>query len=402
MINQRIEMRLPDDTLLIAEANEKSDYPSINIYHQDATGDMDEVVFAEYNPEKRIGRKLMAAAYQNNDDDTRYFESFHYAFKPSFKELLQLYKESEKSDVFKVIHEDDFMEIIREKDGLVIYRDFSYDNDKLKNHIGHTVVIAVYGKEHGIENVSIECEDCKEVVYSVDRRIPLSERYKIRQPRSIFDVISFAKDTNKLQGYGCVGYAEISYGPADIFNVNWNVKTAALQSERFDAALNELVYDYLRCNLLENPFVMEKRCTESDDILKIWDNEYAAQIVSDEYTFFVRFIPNDGDSKAYIFGYVNEILYTHLEPMKFPAPSNIDCEATVSYVKHLDSYKNPRITYLDDVEEECWNLFKAYASYVGVEFGDGIDYTIAKEISEKIMSLVERTFGVDFPLSKGG
>ena len=31
MLNQRIEVRLPDDTLLIAEANEKSDYPSINI-----------------------------------------------------------------------------------------------------------------------------------------------------------------------------------------------------------------------------------------------------------------------------------------------------------------------------------------------------------------------------------
>ena len=35
----------------------------------------------------------------------------------------------------------------------------------------------------------------------------------------------------------------------------------------------------------------------------------------------------------------------------------------------------------------------------GVKFGDGIDFTIAKEISEKIMSLVERTFGIDFPLS---
>ena len=58
MINQRIEMRLPDDTLLIAEATENSDYPSINIYHQDASGDADEVVFAEYNPEKETGRKL--------------------------------------------------------------------------------------------------------------------------------------------------------------------------------------------------------------------------------------------------------------------------------------------------------------------------------------------------------
>lgn len=402
MINQRIEMRLPDDTMLIAEAAEKSDYPSINIYHQDASGDSDEVVFAEYNPEKKIGRRLMAAAYQNNDDDTRYFESFHYVFKPSFKELLQLYKDSERNDVFKVIREDDFIEIVREKDALVIYRDFSYDNDKLKNHIGHTLVLAVYGKEHGIENVSIECEDCNEVVYSADRRIPLSEVYKIRQPRSLFDVISFAKDTNKLQSYGCVGYAEITFGPCSEIVFDWNVKTAALQNERFYDAFSELVYDYLRFNLLENPFDMEKRCEESEDVLQIWDGEYAAQIVSDDYTFFARFIPNDKESKAYIFGFVNEILYTHLEPMRFPAPSNVDCEATVSYVKHLDSYKNPKITYLDEVEDECWNLFKAYATFVGVEFGDGIDFSIAKEISEKIMSLVERTFGVDFPLSKGG
>lgn len=402
MLNQRIEMRLPDDTLLIAEATEKSDYPSINIYHQDASGDADEVAFAEYNPEKETGRKLMVAAYQNNDDDTRYFKSFHYVFKPSFKELLEVYKDSERYDVFKVIHDEDFLEIIRESDGMLIYRDFSYDNDTLKEHIGHRLVLAVYGKEHGIENVSIECEDCNDVIYSVERRIPLSEIYKIRQPRSMLDVISFAKDTNKLQGYGCIGYAETEFGPVGEFDVNWTVKTEALQSENFDSAFDELVYDYLRCNILENPLEMKKRCEESEYVLKIWDDEYATQIVSDDYTFFVRFVPNDTVSKAYIFGYVNEILYTHLEPLKFPAPSNIDCEATVSYVKHLDNYKNPRITYLDDVEDECWNLFKAYATYVGVEFGDGIDFSIAKEISEKIMSLVERTFGVDFPLSKGG
>ena len=50
------------ETILIAEATEKSDYPSINIYHKDAVGEVDEVVFAEYNPEKETGRKLMAAA----------------------------------------------------------------------------------------------------------------------------------------------------------------------------------------------------------------------------------------------------------------------------------------------------------------------------------------------------
>lgn len=91
MLNQRIEMRLPDDTMLIAETTEKSNYPSINIYHQDASGDADEVVFAEYNPDKKLGCKLMVAAYQNNADDTRYYEPFHYVFKPSFKDLLKVY-----------------------------------------------------------------------------------------------------------------------------------------------------------------------------------------------------------------------------------------------------------------------------------------------------------------------
>ena len=58
MINQRIEMKLPDETILIAEATEKSDYPSINIYHKDAVGEVDEVVFAEYNPEKKPAASL--------------------------------------------------------------------------------------------------------------------------------------------------------------------------------------------------------------------------------------------------------------------------------------------------------------------------------------------------------
>jgi len=66
-----------------------------------------------------------------------------------------------------------------------------------------------------------------------------------------------------------------------------------------------------------------------------------------------------------------------------------------------DCYKHPQITYLDDVEDECWKLFKKYAEFVGVKIGNGIDYSITKEISEKIMSIVERTFGIEFPISKG-
>ena len=402
MINQRIEMMLPDETILIAEATEKSDYPSINIYHKDAAGDVDEVVFAEYNPEKEIGRKLMAAAYQNNDDDTRYFKPFHYVFKPTFKDLYQVYKDSEDTE-FKLVQDGDFYEIIRSSDNLVIYRDFCCDNDKLKLHIGHEVNLAVYGGEDGIENVSIECLDCNEVLYSVKRKKALNEIYRMIQPRSLFDVINFASDSEKLMKYGCIGFSKIDFGPdGKGFNSEWTDKNAEMRTDRFAELYNELVNDYLCYNLLKSPENMLRHCTVSDKLLKIWDGMYVSQVVADDYTFFVVVTPKGTESEACIYAHSNEILYKQIDPFEFPAPANVDCEATVSYVKHLDSYKNPRITYLDDVEDECWNLFKCYAEMVGVKFGDGIDYTIAKEISEKIISLVERTFGVDFPLSKGG
>ena len=175
-----------------------------------------------------------------------------------------------------------------------------------------------------------------------------------------------------------------------------------MRTDRFAELDHELVNDYLCYNLLKSPENMLRHCTVSDKLLKIWDGMYVSQVVADDYTFFVVVTPKGNESEACIYAHSNEILYKQIEPFEFPAPANVDCEATVSYVKHLDSYKNPRITYLDDVEDECWNLFKCYAEMVGVKFGDGIDYTIAKEISEKIISLVERTFGVDFPLSKGG
>ena len=174
-----------------------------------------------------------------------------------------------------------------------------------------------------------------------------------------------------------------------------------MKTENFAKVYNELVDDYLRYNLLKDPAIMEKQCRESENILKIWDGEYAAQIVSDDYTFFARFIPNGDESKAYIFAYVNEILYTDLEPLALPVTADIDCEATITYVKHLDKYKYPSSSYFDNAEEECWRLFKLYAECVGVKFGDGIDFSITKEISEKIISMVEETFRTEFPKKKG-
>ena len=40
--------------------------------------------------------------------------------------------------------------------------------DILKSHIGHKIVVVGYGQEE-IVNASIECEDCNEVLYSVEK-----------------------------------------------------------------------------------------------------------------------------------------------------------------------------------------------------------------------------------------
>lgn len=40
--------------------------------------------------------------------------------------------------------------------------------DMLKEHIGHRVVVACYGKPENPRNVAIECEDCYVVLYDID------------------------------------------------------------------------------------------------------------------------------------------------------------------------------------------------------------------------------------------
>lgn len=41
-----------------------------------------------------------------------------------------------------------------------------YDYDSLKQHIGHNIVCVSYGNDR---NVSLECEDCNEVLLSYDK-----------------------------------------------------------------------------------------------------------------------------------------------------------------------------------------------------------------------------------------
>lgn len=65
-----------------------------------------------------------------------------------------------------------------------------------------------------------------------------------------------------------------------------------------------------------------------------------------------------------------------------------------------DTVTDPSMTYLDEVEDDCWNIFRKYASFVGVQFDEDsdIDFSIAKEISEKIIELVEQKFDTKFPI----
>ena len=166
-MRDNIEIKLPDGSYLIAEGNQDSNFPGISIFIKDADGETDAVAFAEYNPDKDIGHRLMVGAYRNDKDDTMYYESFNALFKPSFNDMYQIYKES-KDNKYTVRRNDGFMEIIRTDDSLLIYRDFIYDNDAIQNHIGHNLIITAYCKDGYIQNISIECTDCNEVIYSVE------------------------------------------------------------------------------------------------------------------------------------------------------------------------------------------------------------------------------------------
>ena len=43
--------------------------------------------------------------------------------------------------------------------------------NELKQHIGHKIVCVSYGKGKNIKNVSVECEDCFEVIISIDKEV---------------------------------------------------------------------------------------------------------------------------------------------------------------------------------------------------------------------------------------
>lgn len=72
--------------------------------------------------------------------------------------------------------------------------------------------------------------------------------------------------------------------------------------------------------------------------------------------------------------------------------------ATGELLPHTEQYNTT--SFLDEAEDECWNLFKTYAGCAGIVFDEDsdIDFRIAKELSEKFMDMVEHTFGRKFPI----
>ena len=41
--------------------------------------------------------------------------------------------------------------------------------DKLKEHLGHKITVVWYGEKSDPVNISVECEDCNEVLVDYDR-----------------------------------------------------------------------------------------------------------------------------------------------------------------------------------------------------------------------------------------
>ena len=51
--------------------------------------------------------------------------------------------------------------------------DISYNYMLLAQHRGHRVEIVIYAKDSSLEEVSLECQDCKEIICSFPKGGPL-------------------------------------------------------------------------------------------------------------------------------------------------------------------------------------------------------------------------------------
>lgn len=72
-----VELRLPDGTYLRAAAIEGESFPAINIYLVSADRKLEDLVcFVEYNPEREKTREVSIGVYQDDKEDTVYYDSF--------------------------------------------------------------------------------------------------------------------------------------------------------------------------------------------------------------------------------------------------------------------------------------------------------------------------------------
>ena len=80
-------------------------------------------------------------------------------------------------------------------------------------------------------------------------------------------------------------------------------------------------------------------------------------------------------------------------------------EYTQTDITDTESYQNPNITYLDELEDSCWSLFRDYCTLVGIEFPEGNDepdFNIIHKIEEAIIAEVEEISNCPFPVSADG
>lgn len=72
-----IELPLQDGTRLKAVAIDDENFPAINLYWDRNTDDpLEEICFAEFNPERDSQHRLCIGVYQSHLEDTTYYKPY--------------------------------------------------------------------------------------------------------------------------------------------------------------------------------------------------------------------------------------------------------------------------------------------------------------------------------------
>ena len=75
----KIEKKLPDGSMLIAQTNNDPDYPGIQISLKGSGSDdiVETMCFVEFNPEQEKGKELCVCVYKHNQDEPKYYTNYH-------------------------------------------------------------------------------------------------------------------------------------------------------------------------------------------------------------------------------------------------------------------------------------------------------------------------------------